>query len=351
MGDDAAENGGRASGSALVYAGIDEAGYGPMLGPLCVGLSVFRLRAWDEAIGAPDMWTMLRAVVCRDAASARDGKRIAVNDSKKLKGPGGPGEPRSLGHLERAVLCALACAGARIGSDADLLDALHADLGASPWYAGEPFAMPFNADGASIAIQANTLAAALDRAGVECLALRVGALHEGAFNDLCDRHNSKAAANFSLVARALRRVWTDWAARPAGAATGGARIVVDRQGGRTSYARVLAAAFEDASVVTLEETARVSRYLIEGVGPTGEPRAMTVQFLPEAEQRHFPVALASMAAKLVREVAMLRFNRHWVERKPGLAPTAGYVADARRWLRDAHDAISPRERELLVRKR
>ena len=43
------------------------------------------------------------------------------------------------------------------------------------------------------------------------------------------------------------------------------------------------------------------------------------------------VALASMTAKLVRELAMHRFNRHWCGRVPELKPTAGYRQDASRW--------------------
>ncbi|MCH8212384.1 MAG: ribonuclease HII, partial [Planctomycetes bacterium] len=39
----------------LVYAGIDEAGYGPMLGPLCLGCTVFVLKDYDPCQGAPDL--------------------------------------------------------------------------------------------------------------------------------------------------------------------------------------------------------------------------------------------------------------------------------------------------------
>ena len=59
----------------LIYAGIDEAGYGPMLGPLCVGLSVFRVDGAEAADGAPNLWGALRGAVCRTRRDKR--RRIA----------------------------------------------------------------------------------------------------------------------------------------------------------------------------------------------------------------------------------------------------------------------------------
>ena len=49
----------------LVYAGIDEAGYGPMFGPLCVGATVFILENHEPEKGAPDMWEMLSHIICK----------------------------------------------------------------------------------------------------------------------------------------------------------------------------------------------------------------------------------------------------------------------------------------------
>jgi len=336
---------------ALIYAGIDEAGYGPMLGPLCVGASVFRVRDWRPGAPAPDLWRALDPVVCKDPPRSRRVTRIAINDSKRLKGAQGPGDVRSLAHLERAVLCALACAGHEAPTDDALLRALGAELGDAPWYGVAPTPLPLNGDAPSLALLANELGAAMRRAHVECLSVRVHALPERAFNDRCDAHGSKAAVSFGLVADAMREAWEAWGEEAAAADPGGVRIVVDRQGGRSSYAGALRRVFPGAVVETLEESARVSRYHVAEGGAQGRARAATVIVQPEAESAHLPVALASMAAKLAREIAMMRFNAHWIERKPGLAPTAGYVADARRWLHDAADAITADERRMLVRRR
>ena len=60
-----------------------------------------------------------------------------------------------------------------------------------------------------------------------------------------------------------------------------------------------------------------------------------------------PSAVASIAAKYLRELAMQAFNTYWCERLPDLKPTAGYPADARRFKREiaqlqAAEAISDR---------
>jgi len=46
-----------------------------------------------------------------------------------------------------------------------------------------------------------------------------------------------------------------------------------------------------------------------------------------------------MAAKLARELHMRRLNAYFAEHVPGLAPTAGYVQDGRRWMADVGAAV------------
>ena len=69
---------------------------------------------------------------------------------------------------------------------------------------------------------------------------------------------------------------------------------------------------------------------------------VTMYLLPDVVNR--------LKDKLVRELAMARFNRYWAGRVPELRPTAGYVQDARRWLGDVRGVLTPAERELVVRK-
>lgn len=320
---------------ALVYAGIDEAGYGPLLGPLCVGLVVLRVDDWAPGRPAPDLWQALAPAVARTPGEARG--RFAIADSKSLKLPNG-GKAHPLTHLERGCLaCLHAWRGGCPETDQALFESLAADLGPAPWYAGEPSGVPVTTTADGVAIDANVLAGAMRRAGVRLERLACLVVPEARFNDLV-RQGGKGATTLWAMGRHARTVLEHHAGDDV-------RIVCDRLGGRTRYGEALARALGIEEPTVVDESACVSAYDCAA----GE-RTARVLFQPEAERAHLPVALASMFAKLVRELAMARFNRYWSARIAGLRPTAGYTTDARRWLADAGAALSPEERSGLVRR-
>ena len=72
---------------------------------------------------------------------------------------------------------------------------------------------------------------------------------------------------------------------------------------------------------------------------------ISVRLLPRADSEHFCVALASMLSKYLREMLMGEFNRFWLERLPGLEPTAGYPMDAMRF----YAAIKPLVEQLGIK--
>lgn len=316
----------------LIYTGIDEAGYGPMLGPLCVASVTMRIEHWVLGDPAPDLWALLKEAVCNSKREAKH--RIAVGDSKDLKLANSSKIKHPLYHLERAVLAFLS---ARDGSvpdtDESLRDALSAQLDDRAWYAGEPIALPLGIDAGMLGIETNTLRSAMHKQGIELLDMRVRVVGVNEFNALYTRHNTKAAATGTALREHIEQ------ARTLLRDQDHARIVCDRQSGRTKYARMLSHLFDDVSIE--EESSRASRYTCDG--QTG------VLLTPGADSAYFPVALASMAAKLVRELAMMRFNAYWGDRIPELKPTAGYVQDARRWLSDTHEFITDEQRTQMIR--
>lgn len=336
----------------VVYAGIDEAGYGPMLGPLCVGFSAFLVDAEESRV--PDLLERLGSAVCGDLKSwrAAGGRPIAVGDSKKLKLANSSVNRHPLFHLERGVLSLLMARGERPATDVELLDLLGSDLD-QPEHADASVSLPHACDAAELSIASNVLAEAMRRARVEPVQLGCHTLDAIQFNEILSKTGTKASATASGLADHLRALRSRW-----GETEHPVRVVCDRLGGRSQYAGVLRRVFSDeqreVQITVIEESERISRYELQGDGLGQTPGRWQVQFVTDSERQHAPVAWASMTAKLIREIAMGKFNRFWCQRAAEagfeLKPTAGYVQDARRWLADCSPILSSDQRAALVRR-
>ena len=325
----------------FIYAGIDEAGYGPMLGPLCVASSVFLLEDPPEDGHAPDLWSSLQRALSKTLKEARG--RITITDSKKLKGAHS-GRSHPLRHLERGVL---ACLGAGESNSSmlenlteeDLFERLGVTVPEHPWYqtAGP---LPTACDTGRLRIDASLLRRAMQSTGIQCAALRCEAMGAADFNRSIDETRNKSGVNMQLVIRQIEAIWARFPdARP--------RVVVDRQGGRTAYREDLQVAWPESSIKVMLESPEMSRYELTMPG-RGE---LIVIFTMESELHHLPVALASMTAKYVRELMMGRMNSYFQGRRPGIQATAGYVEDARRYLADIEPVLAEDriDRAKLVR--
>ncbi|MCE2967563.1 MAG: hypothetical protein ACK5WB_03645 [Phycisphaerales bacterium] len=336
---------------ALTIVGMDEAGFGPMIGPLTVGMAAFRVHDWSPDSPAPDFWSLLAPAVTRSPSDAR---KIPIEDSKRLKLPN-DSKRHPLTHLLRGVLSTLSATGLSPTSDSDLLAALGCAIEPHPWYEGEPVALPVDLD--RLKIDANLLARAMADARVELLELSVFVVGETRFNQVVRDEGSKARATALGLSSHMSTVWSRWADMTTpGHET---RVILDRQGGRTDYANYLANLIPQSHASTLtvnvdHESPQRARYTLRGTTPDSEARALVALVQPEAESSYLPVALASMAAKVVRELLMARMNRYWIARASlaGLSvkPTAGYVQDARRWLDDLKSVIPARDRKEMVRR-
>ncbi len=330
----------------LVYSGIDEAGYGPMFGPLTVACATLVISDHDPAAGAPKMWSILRAAVAKQIASSKG--RIVVCDSKRLKRSNAdPDDPsrHPLTHLERGVLTFLS-AGGRCPMPSDdrafletVVPGAWTRVEHAPWYDGAALPVPVGNDVTLLRIDANVLGNTLKRNGVAVDSLTCHPLTEAQFNEAVNRVRTKSSASFHLVGRHLATIMDQHGEHHP-------RVVVDRQGARMRYREPLQMLFPEAMIRILDEQDSISRYEL-AMGP----KRMTITFTEKAESSHLPVALASMLAKYVRELLMIRFNRYFAALRPELKPTAGYVVDGRRFLADIEDLIDQHRlpRERLVR--
>lgn len=317
----------------LVYAGIDEAGYGPLLGPLCVGCAAVAIEGLDPHapdLRAPNLWTLLKDAVCEAPGDKRS--RIAIADSKRLKGAK-ESKSHPLRHLERGVLSVASLRGLDASTDAELFRALGVDVPSAndaPWYL-TPVNLPIGQDRDGIAIAANRLRLASESARLRFVDLSCEALDGRRFNERAAT-SQKSDLNFAMALRHVDRLWSAYAGHHP-------RVVIDRHGGRVHYREPLQLFFQGVRVTIVAETDSVSRYRLED-----DRGAITISFEVESESRHLPNALASMTAKFTRELFMERMNRFFRGHVAELKPTAGYVEDGRRYLKD----ITPTMRTLGI---
>jgi len=318
-----------------IVAGIDEAGFGPLLGPLVVTGVAFRV---PDSQAHRCLWDTLSETCTR--LSDRNNRRLAVADSKQLfRGRA------DFSALERPALVMLAVAGQRPRNWRALLDALApnatAQLDRYPWYAGRNMNLPLCGGVGDIGTRANALRRNMAQESVELLGVFAEPILERQFNDLIDKTGNKAVAMLGTALRVIDRVLR-CAPDP--------RVLlgVDRLGGRVHYREALQTAFPEFELQILEECPERSAYRL-----ANSSRVCRVEFVAGGEDRHFAIALASVFSKYLRELYMHLFNDYWTEQMTSLRPTAGYYTDAKRWLNDAAGELDRLgiDRTTLVRRR
>lgn len=310
----------------FVYAGIDEAGYGPLFGPLVIARSVFVLERQAPTLEPPSLWSLLRSSVCKKPGDKKN--RLAVNDSKKLYKPAW-----TLEHIERAVLSFLSSSGMAPKN----LDHLLKNLAYDPlsfqinhdWYrapGGKP-SVPLLYPVFQLDRSKNRLHRALMRSSIRLADIKAAVVFEDRFNQLVRAKGSKAGCAWAFVSGHLEYIWSRFGEHHP-------LVIVDRQGGRRNYKELLEEVFFPSESSTLFEEPLKSGYRI-----THGVRKMDVLVQVESEHRHFPVALASMTAKYLRELLMTRFQTFWSAHAPEIKPTFGYFGDGRRFLKEIRPLI------------
>ncbi len=306
--------------------GIDEAGYGPNLGPFVMTAAALRLP--DDSAGL-DLWQRLAAAVRRDTDP--DDGRLLIADSKIVYSPA-----RGLRPLETAVLAAHR---PDPGDGCLLLEryieglcpSSHPALRRECWYSGAT-PLPVETEAGHSDEARARFADACRGAGVTCGLVRGVVVCPEQFNALTEAAGSKGAVLRHGLAELVRACWALAGDEPL-------TFFIDKHGGRNTYAAMLQDAVPEGFVLAHQEGPARSVYSVAGL-----KREVRWTFQPRADAEHFSVALASMVSKYVREVLMGEFNRFWQGQVPGLKPTAGYPGDAKRY----YDAIRPAAERLGI---
>lgn len=293
--------------------GMDEAGYGPNLGPLVITASLW------EVPGEPrdfDFWSALESVVS-NSRPRRNSELLHVADSKEVHS-----SAKGLGPLERSTFPFL-----QVVNDADQVDSLgklwrlliaspaHLDaIQEHPWNGDDRFALPTAVESEGTRDSQQKLQTALDAAGIQLKALCSEIVLPERFNHLCREYGSKGVMLTRLCMQLLTRVWDRESNEPT-------LIIGDKHGGRNRYDEYLDEILDGEMIFRVEESTAQSIYRVG---------ATEIRFQTKAEA-HFPVAVSSMVCKYTREVMMELFNQFWLEHVPDIKPTKGYPVDARRF--------------------
>jgi ribonuclease HII len=299
----------------VVLAGIDEAGFGPILGPLIISSSTFSL---PHNLLASDLWQVLRKSVS-DRRKHLSG-RLLITDSKKAY-------TRSLGigHLQRTVLSILRYLNKEPSTLTELIELLCPSclgrLSDYPWYrdiADYSLSMDtFDKEVAS-AVLADDLASN----GIKLLDLKSCCLDVAYYNKMIESVKNKANVLFGATCSLIKSAYDNFAGEDL-------QIIVDRQGGRVHYRKNLQLMFDDMELKILLETPTTSSYELQADG-----RSMRIHFVVGADGRFLPVSLASMVSKYIRELMVGCMNRYFAGLSADLKPTAGYWKDGLRFIED-----------------
>lgn len=298
--------------------GTDEAGYGPNLGPLVVGASL-----WRVPEGIADLYDELQSNICRTQSGSRIDGKIPICDSKDLFQSRG-----CIGKLERSVITML---GVVDRVPANLFDVFQQvasqnsnQLAGETTYRWDDVTVPVACDRDEVDGLVLRVRDSLADRSVACRRIAATVLFPGKFNQGLRQFGNKANLLSSITCRLVRSLIDSIESNDRQKVT----VLCDKHGGRAHYAGLIQQEMTESLVRVFYESRGESCY---GWREAGQPVEM--KFMAKGE-RHLPIALASMVAKYLRELSMEAWNLFWKEQMPSLRPTAGYPQDAKRFKKE-----------------
>lgn len=346
------------SESGRFVIGIDEAGYGPSMGPLVLGATGWWI---PDQIALDGMWECLSPFIQPKPSIPRL-RHIPIADSKALlKGKYGwanlslgaewmfnwlydspYGSPTNAYVSERRTVSQtlqklLPIDFARL-TEVDWYESLRALQVVAPGhcydYLEDPVDCPYSHDFRQVVIAeaSQSLNRHLESSGIRFLSAQARVIDEPEFNrevhSLGNKSTLLSRLSLDLAKSVLVELLnSDFAQRRSEQYH--AELYFDKHGGRSKYQQILMDCFDSEWFSIQEESPGMSRY--QGKWADCE---ISAQFMIQGDCL-LPSASASVIAKWLREVSMASLNDYWQNLATvSLKPTAGYYVDAMRFSAD-----------------
>ncbi len=296
------------------FVGVDEAGYGPNLGPLVVAASLWSAPA--DFIEQQFVDAFSHAFSTRNYSTTCE--HVPLGDSKKLYST-----QAGLATLEAGLLAMVATLGITHNQLGDMIQRVVStewidELSTLAWYNGYiQRSLPVALFNQSEVMRLSQIACReLAKHDIELVDLRAAVVCEPRFN--------QAVAKWGSKGELLSRVTLELVVSLLNSCPTATEVFCDRQGGRKNYLPQLLSAMPDEWFSEIAISNDRSSYRSQGA------RRVDIHFSVGGDSFP-PTALASMLAKYLRERLMEVLNEFWGKLLPELKPTAGYPVDALRF--------------------
>jgi ribonuclease HII len=303
-----------------VLVGIDEAGFGPILGPLIASSCSFSI---PNDLLKSDLWEVLRKSISINRKHLRG--RLLVTDSKKAYS-----KSTGIAHLERTVLTMLKCLNKEPQNLSALIEILCPisleRLNQYPWHRNMQTSELSNKT-SERNIASSVFSSDLNSNSMALLDIRSCCLDVAHYNQMVEAVKNKASVLFTAISELILNAYNSCADKEL-------QIIIDHQGGRVRYRPNLQKMFPNMELTILKESPSISSYELKADG-----RIMRLHFAVGADSKYMPVSLASMVSKYLRELLIKNMNQYFISYNPNLKPTAGYWKDGLRFINDLKTTI------------